>query len=75
MISAFRSSDFQISGSAISSHKNIQLKPLSRKPHIIYGKNIPIFCPNSIGRRKTFGQMGILLVVLARFHQPPYKNI
>jgi hypothetical protein len=39
------------------------------------GKNIPIFWPNSIGRRKTFGQMGILLVVLARFHQPPYKNI
>lgn len=26
MISAFRSSDFQISGSAISSHKNIHLK-------------------------------------------------
>jgi hypothetical protein len=45
----------------------IWLKPLSRKPHIIYGKNMPVFCLNNIGRRKSFGQMVILPVVLAKF--------
>ncbi len=34
----------------------------NNKLHIIYGRNIQSSCLNSIGRRKSFGPMDILLV-------------
>ncbi len=44
MISAFRTSDFQFSGSAISSHKNIQL--------IVYVKSSNIAIEGSLGYKE-----------------------
>ena len=49
-------------------------KSLSRKLHIICGRNIIGFFPDSIGRRKSFGLMVTLLAVLEKCHQRLYKN-
>ena len=40
-----------------------------------YGTNMVRFCINSIGRKKYFGQMVILLAALEKCHQQLYKNI
>ena len=40
-----------------------------------YGTNMVRFCPNSIGRKKYFGQTDILLAALEKYRQLPYKNI
>ena len=40
-----------------------------------YGTNMVRFCLNSIGRKKYFGQMVILLAALEKCHQQLYKNI
>ena len=40
-----------------------------------YGTNMVRFCLNSIGRKKYFGQMVILLAALEKSHQQLNKNI
>ena len=56
-----------------------KLSPLQiarrRKQHTTYGKSIIRSYQNSIGRKKYFGQMVILLVALEKCHQQLYKNI
>ena len=40
-----------------------------------YGTNMVRFCLNSIGRKKHFDQMVILLVASEKCHQQLYENI
>ena len=40
MISTSRTSDFQISGSAISSHKNIQIRHMNDEDHVLLSEKL-----------------------------------
>ena len=51
------------------------VKIVKQETAYYFGANMVRFCLNSIGRKKYFGQTDILLVILEKYRQLPYKNI